>query len=116
MTFKIVSDTTIRLAFAPVKLAFRPICGKGYFSSQPELRRNSANGVPIVAEVRVFNHSTATAGDMADHQLVAFTRSNEAGHWRIDGLDETQCYDIICSYAGYNDLIWSGIYPAVSGG
>ena len=85
--------------------------GNGYFQSSFPDYITSEDGVPVSCEIRVHLRTISTQG--SDGALVAKTRSKADGTWRIDGLNPTFKYDVICRYVGYNDLIFSNVLPLV---
>ncbi|ENU86125.1 hypothetical protein [Acinetobacter sp. CIP 102129] len=90
---------------------FIPKGGNGYFSSSFPDYLIIVEGRPSVGEIRVLLR-TATV-PQGDGVLVAKTMSDNTGQWRIDGLNLSYRYDVVCRVEGYNDIIFSNVKPKV---
>lgn len=80
--------------------------GYGYLAGEFPSGITSRLDVPIIAKVtaiyRFANGKIISAGE---------TYSSSDGTWVIDGLATDKAFDVICSLAGFNDLIYAGVYP-----
>lgn len=92
-------------------IPFIPKGGNGYFSSSFPDYLITVEGRPSVGEIRVLlRTATVPQGDGA---LVAKTMSDNTGQWRIDNLNPSYRYDVVCRVEGYNDIIFSNVKPKV---
>lgn len=84
--------------------AVKPNPGPGYLAGEFPDGITSILGTPEPATIRVLYRPTGV--------LVAEVASAADGTWRVDGLDPTLKFDVICRKTGYNDLIWADVSPS----
>lgn len=80
--------------------------GFGYLAGEFPDGITTHLGTPISATIKVMY--TTEDGRMGK---VAETVSNPDGTWAVHNLDPTKQFDVICSLAGFNDLILSKVSP-----
>ena len=80
--------------------------GFGYLAGEFPDGITTRLDTPISATIKVLH--TASDGRMGK---VAEVVSNPDGTWAVHGLDSSKKFDVICSLPGFNDLIWSEVYP-----
>ena len=80
--------------------------GFGYLAGEFPDGITTRLDTPISATIKVLH--TAEDGRMGK---VAEVVSNPDGTWIVDNLDPTKQFDVICSLAGFNDLILSKVSP-----
>ena len=68
-------------------------------------------GKPIAANIRILLRTILNG--YGDGSIVATTRSNPDGTWRVNGLDPTLRYDVVARYDGENDVIMSDVTPMI---
>jgi hypothetical protein len=80
--------------------------GPGYLAGDFPGGITSRLDSPVSATVKVLHR-------LSDGQIVkvAETVSAPDGTWSVQNLDITKQFDVICSLAGFNDLIWAGVTP-----
>lgn len=100
---------TVRLDVQDIQ---RPPAGNGYLAGTFPDGITKVEGKPSPADIRV--HFRPAAGQPGDGLLVASTTSDASGSWRIDGLDPTMKYDVVCRRPGYNDLVLSDVSPVAT--
>ncbi|HIE1750410.1 TPA: hypothetical protein ACXJUT_001927 [Pseudomonas aeruginosa] len=44
--------------------------------------------------------------------MIAEVQSGADGTWRVEGLNTSMRYDVVCRLDGYQDMIVSGVTPA----
>lgn len=89
--------------------AYRPP-GAGYLAGEYPDGLTTVDGVPVAATVRAIIRSSMPA---VDGVVVAEVQSSPDGTWRIDGLDPALKYDVVARTEGHNDVIVSGVSPAI---
>lgn len=99
------------LKYKPSFLPYKPKTGAGYFSSSFPDYLVTVEGRPGPGEIRVLLR-TARVSE-ADGCLVAVTKADATGQWRVDGLNPDFRYDVVCRVEGYNDIIFSNVKPKV---
>lgn len=99
------------LGFYKAIVSYIPEGGNGYFASTFPDHIVSVEGVPAIGEVRVLLRTAPVP--QGDGLLVATTKTNASGEWRVEGLNPNYRYDVVCRFEGYNDLIFSNIKPKV---
>lgn len=80
--------------------------GFGYLAGEFPDGITTRLDTPISATIKVL-HTTADGRT----GKVAETVSNPDGTWAVHGLDPSKKFDVICSLAGFNDLILSKVSP-----
>lgn len=80
--------------------------GFGYLAGEFPDGITTRLDTPISATIKVMH--TAADGRMGK---VAEVVSNPDGTWVVENLDPTKQFDVICSLAGFNDLILSKVSP-----
>lgn len=80
--------------------------GFGYLAGEFPDGITTRLDTPISATIKVL-HTTADGRT----GKVAEAVSNPDGTWIVDNLDPTKQFDVICSLAGFNDLILSKVSP-----
>lgn len=88
-----------------------PLGGSGYLAGEYPGGTVTTQGAPVEAEIRALYRPAS--GSLGDGAVVGITRSAQDGTWRIDGLDPALTFDVVARYDGFNDVIVSGIRPAV---
>lgn len=92
-------------------VTYKPKGGDGYFASTFPDYLVTVEGRPSTGEVRVL---LRTGGhNSGDGMLVAKTIADNTGQWRIDNLNPSYRYDVVCRVEGYNDIIFSNVKPKV---
>ena len=111
-TFSILPPVRISyLSFRRRFNSFIPKGGNGYFSSSFPDYLVTVEGRPAPGEIRVLLR-TVTIPE-SDGVLVAQTKADATGQWRIDGLNPNFRYDVVSRVDGYNDIIFSNVKPKV---
>ena len=80
--------------------------GLGYLAGEFPNGVTSRLDIPVSATIRVFH-----TNDQGQAGKVAEVVSASDGTWIVDNLDPTKQFDVICSLAGFNDLILSKVSP-----
>ena len=83
----------------------------GYLAGDHPSGLTQVDGAPASAKIRIFLRSGF--GKVGDGALITTKTSNVDGTWRVSGLNPLLKYDVICQYAGYNDLIWTNVTPEI---
>ena len=80
--------------------------GLGYLAGEFPNGVTSRLDIPVSATIRVFH-----TNDQGQAGKVAEVVSASDGTWIVDNLDPSKKFDVICSLAGFNDLILSKVSP-----
>lgn len=87
------------------------ITGNGILSGSSPDGIVTEEGVPAVATIRVLIREPTNKA--IDGYVVAETTSAVDGTWLVSNLNPELRYDVVCRYAGYKDLIYSAVRPAL---
>lgn len=87
----------------------KPRPGPGYLAGTFPDGITSVLGSPEPATIRVLYRPAG--GALGDGMVVAEVQSEANGTWRVDGLDPSLRFDVVCRKEGYNDLIWCQVQP-----
>ncbi|RQH69981.1 hypothetical protein IPC102_09410 [Pseudomonas aeruginosa] len=87
-----------------------PAPGSGYLAGAYPDGITRAEGVPGPATIRVLYRPTS--GALGDGVVIAEVQSGADGTWRVDGLNTSLRYDVVCRLDGYQDAIVSDVTPA----
>lgn len=97
------------IAWPPARV--RPtVKGDGYLAGTFPDGITRIEGVPGPATIRVLFRPAA--GAPGDGAVVAEVVSAADGTWRVDGLNTSLRYDVVCRLDGYQDAIVSDVTPA----
>lgn len=83
--------------------------GEGWLGGSPPEGGARVEGVPSPAVIRVLLRTEE--GNPLDGFVIAEVATGRDGSWRVDSLDPSLKFDVVCRYAGYNDMILSNVSP-----
>lgn len=87
-----------------------PMNGEGYLAGDYPAGISRIDGVPGSATIRVLYRTEQ--GNPGDGVIVAEVQSGVDGTWRVDGLNPSLRFDVICRKDDYKDMILSNVSPA----